>query len=117
MDTNASGASKANASDEQIMAVLDWRDSNLFTPSEKVAMEVAEAMSQTPQQVTDDLFQRAQEHYSDAQMVEMAAVIAFENFRSRFNRCCGVEAHGFYPGISEILTAAGMPVKAPSSGH
>ena len=98
------------------MAVLEWRDSELFNPAEKVAMELAEAMSQTPQQVTDDLFQRAQEHYSDAQMVEMAAVIAFENFRSRFNRCCGVEAHGFYPGLSGILTAAGMPDKIPVPG-
>lgn len=69
-------------------------------------MELAEAMTQTPQRVKDDLFQRLQAHYSAADIVEMAAVIALENFRSRFNRCCGVEAHGFYTGLRELLTAA-----------
>jgi alkylhydroperoxidase family enzyme len=110
MDTNASGASKAGASHEKIMAVLRFRETDLFTPAEKVALEVAEAMTQTPQRVTDELFQRLAEHYSKAEIVEMAAVVALENFRSRFNRCCGVEAHGFYPRLAELLATAGLRV-------
>jgi len=113
MDTNASGASKAGASHDKIMAVLRFRESNLFSPAEKVALEVAEAMTHTPPQVTDELLQRLQKHHSEAEIVEMAAVIALENFRSRFNRCCGVEAHGFYPRLGELLAAAGLPVPEP----
>ena len=113
MDTNASGASNANASDDQIIAVLDWRECDLFTPAEKVALELAEAMTETPAQVTDELFQRVQEHYPGAAMVELSAVIAFENFRSRFNRCGAVEPHGFYPKLDEILGAAGLAVTEP----
>jgi len=110
MDTNASGASKAGASHDKIMAVLRFRESNLFSPAEKVALEVAEAMTHTPPQVTDELLQRLQKHHSEAEIVEMAAVIALENFRSR---CCGVEAHGFYPRLGELLAAAGLPVPEP----
>ena len=113
MDTNASGASVADASDDQIIAALDWRESKLFTPAEKVALELAEAMTETPALVTDDLFRRAEEHYSSAEIVELAAVIAFENFRSRFNRCGAVEPHGFYPKLDEILAAAGLAATVP----
>ncbi len=107
MDTNASGASKEGASHEKLLGVLRFRDSDLFTPAEKVALELAEAMTLTPPQVTDDLFRRVRENYSEAEVVEMAAVIALENYRSRFNRCFSVEAHGFYPRLDELLEAAG----------
>lgn len=88
-----------------------FRESELFSPAEKVALELADAMTETPQQVTDELFDRVRKHYSEAEIVEMATVIALENFRSRFNRCCGVEAHGFYPQLGEVLGAAGLVIR------
>ncbi len=94
--------------------MVHFRESNLFTAAEHVALDLADAMTQTPQRVTDELFHRLQEHYSDAEIVEMAAVIALENFRSRFNRGCGVEAHGFYPRLGELLAATGLPVQVPT---
>lgn len=111
MDTNASGASRAGATHEKVIAVLRFRESDLFSPAEKVALELAEAMTQTPPRVTDEVFDEVRSHYSDSQIVEMAAVIALENFRSRFNRCLGVQAHGFYPGLEDLLEAAGLPVR------
>src|SRR3989304_2668464 len=108
MDTNAGGASKDGASHEKIMAVLHFRQSDLFTPREKVALELAEAMTVPPQRVTDELLRRLQVHFNDAESVELAATIALENYRARFNRCFGVVAHGFYPRLSELLTAAGI---------
>ena len=93
---------------------MTFRQSDLFTPAEKLALELAEAMTVTPQQVTDQLFSSLQDHYTDGQIVEMAANIALENFRSRFNRCGAVEAHGFYPQLPELLAAAGIPIAAPS---
>jgi len=115
MDTNAGGASKDGASHEKIMAVLHFRQSDLFTPREKIALELAEAMTVTPQRVTDELFRQLQVHFSDPEIVELAAVIALENYRSRFNRCFGVEAHGFYPRLAELLAAAGIN-PAPAAG-
>ncbi len=93
--------------------MLEFRASDLFTEGEQSALELAEAMTGTPQRVTDELFQRVQAHYSAAEIVEMAAVIALENYRSRFNRCFGVEAHGFYPGLEELLAAAALPSPYP----
>lgn len=46
--------------------------------------------------MSDELFARLREHYSEAELVELAAIVALENFRSRFNRVFRVEAHGIY---------------------
>jgi alkylhydroperoxidase family enzyme len=56
---------------------------------------VAEAMTITGQKVTEELFAEARRHFSEAQMVELAAAIALENFRSKFNVALGVESQGF----------------------
>ena len=90
------------------MAVLKFRESGLFTEAEKAALEVAEAMTATPQRVTDDLFRDLQRYYSDAMIVELASVIALEIFRSRFNRCGAIEPNGLYPQLEELLEAAGI---------
>ena len=88
--------------------MLKFRESSLFTSAEKAALEVAEAMTETPQRVTDDLFRDLQRYYSDAMIVELASVIALENFRSRFNRCGAIEPNGLYPQLEELLEAAGI---------
>ena len=75
---------------------------------------MAEAMTETPQRVTDELFRDLQQHYSDAEVVELASIVALENFRSRFNRSGAVEPNGFYPQIAELLEAAGMAEAEPA---
>jgi alkylhydroperoxidase family enzyme len=52
-------------------------------------------MTVTGQKVTDDLFAEVRRHFSEAQLVELAAAIALENFRSKFNVALGVESQGF----------------------
>jgi alkylhydroperoxidase family enzyme len=76
--------------------VADFRRSPLFTAAEHVALELAEAMTATPPAVDDALFVRLQAHYDEAQLVELAAIVAQENFRSRFNTTFRVESQGFY---------------------
>jgi alkylhydroperoxidase family enzyme len=78
-----------------MLAITSWRDSALFTPAERVALEYTERVTITDQQVDDALFARLREHYSEAQIVELTAAIALENFRSKFNPSLGVEAQGF----------------------
>jgi alkylhydroperoxidase family enzyme len=60
-----------------------------------VALAFAEAMTFTGQKVTDELFADARRHFSEAQLVELSAAIALENFRSKFNVALGVESQGF----------------------
>jgi alkylhydroperoxidase family enzyme len=83
--------------EEKLMAVTSWRDSMLFSEAERVALEYAERITFTDQKVDDALFARLRQHYDEAQLVELTAAIAFENFRSKFNPSLGVEAQGFCP--------------------
>ena len=79
------------------MAVPHWRDSKLFSAAERIALEYAERVTFTEQRVDDELFARLKQHYGEAQIVELTAAIALENFRSKFNPSLGVEAQGFCP--------------------
>jgi alkylhydroperoxidase family enzyme len=81
----------------KLLAVTAWRDSRLFSEAERVALEYAERMTITGESVDDALFARLAQHYSEAQIVELTAAIAFENFRSKFNPPLAVEAQGFCP--------------------
>ena len=60
-----------------------------------VALEYAEAITHTDRQVDDALFAKVKRHFTEPQIVELTAAIAFENFRSKFNPTLGVEAQGF----------------------
>jgi alkylhydroperoxidase family enzyme len=96
VDTNSAGSRAEGATDAKIAAVAEFRTSGLFTPAERVALELAEAMTATPPQVTDELFARLQAHYDEAQLVELAAIVAQENYRSRFNTTFRIESEGSY---------------------
>ena len=73
----------------------EWRTSTLFSEMERVALEYAECMTITGQKVDDVLFARLKQHFSEAEIVELTAAIAFENFRSKFNPALGIESQGF----------------------
>ncbi len=75
--------------------VATWRDSKLFSELERVALEYAERITYTDQQVDDALFIRVRKHFNEAQIVELTGAVALENFRSKFNPTLGVEAQGF----------------------
>jgi alkylhydroperoxidase family enzyme len=86
---------QAGASEEKILRVAEAADSALFTESERVALEYAEAMTVTGRKVTDELFTRLRAAFSEAEIVELTAAVALENFRSKFNVALGIEAQGF----------------------
>lgn len=94
MDTNTAGSSAGGASDEKIAALEAFRESDLFTPAERAALELAEAMTHTPPDVTDALFDAVRGHFDEAQTVELVATIAMENYRARLNRAFDIEAQG-----------------------
>jgi alkylhydroperoxidase family enzyme len=79
----------------KLSEVTSWRDSRLFEEPERVALDYAERMTITGQKIDDALFAQLKRHYSEAQIVELTAAIALENFRSKFNPALGVEAQGF----------------------
>lgn len=80
---------------EKVSEVLNWRDSKLFSPMERVALEYAERITTTGQKVDDAFFAELKTHFTEPQIVELTAAIAMENFRSKFNPPLGIEAQGF----------------------
>ena len=86
---------QTGASEDKIRQLPAWRDSALFSPLERDALDYAEKITITGEKVTDDLFARLRSHFSEAQIVELTAAVALENFRSKFNPPLGIEAQGF----------------------
>lgn len=74
-----------------------YRNSAEFTPVERAALDAAEAMTVGNGHLDDALAERLRSHFDAAQLVELLAVIAWENYRSRFNLAAGLEATGFCP--------------------
>lgn len=60
-------------------------------------------MTRTPVEVADALFARLRAEFSDVQLVELTATIAWENYRARFDHAFGIEAEGFSEGASCAL--------------
>jgi alkylhydroperoxidase family enzyme len=97
------------ASAEKVAAALgDYKKSGEFSAREKLALELCERMTYTNKRVTDRFFTRLKKHFSDEELVELAAIIALENFRSKFNPVFAVEAHGFcpVPAVQQIAAEA-----------
>ena len=80
---------------EKVRASTRWRESTLFDERERLVLEYAAAATLTPAQVSDELADRLHRHFSDAEIVELAAWVALENFRSRFNAGLGLRSQGF----------------------
>jgi alkylhydroperoxidase family enzyme len=72
-----------------------WRESAAFSPSERAVLAYAEAMTETPPTVTDDMVAQLREELGDAALIELSAVVAFANFTTRANIALGIESDGF----------------------
>ncbi|HEX4212634.1 MAG TPA: carboxymuconolactone decarboxylase family protein [Candidatus Dormibacteraeota bacterium] len=72
-----------------------WRESEVFTPLERDVMEYAEAMTETPPTVTDEMYASLLERLGPAATVELTALIAFANQATRANVANGVQSQGF----------------------
>ena len=79
----------------KLAEAASWRESSLFSERERVALDYAERMTITGESVEDALFARVANLFSEAEIVELTAAIALENFRSKFNPALGIEAQGF----------------------
>jgi len=84
--------------EEQLHELARFEESAAFSDVEKLVIRLAVALSRTPADVPDDLFAALRARFDDAQLVELSAAIAWENFRSRYNRLFDVGAQGFSEG-------------------
>ena len=118
MDINSAVGRKAGLTDEKLLAVTR-DDLAVFTDVERLVIELADAMAATPANVSDDLYTRLRMQFSEEQLLDLGAHIAFENYRARLNRVFDVESDGLYtPGsVVAISPPHGKPEKSPADGE
>jgi alkylhydroperoxidase family enzyme len=85
-------------SDEELLALPRYRECDLFTECEKVALDYTVGVMRTPVEVTDELFARVKEHFSDEQLVEITALLTLVNI-DRFNAAFAIGSAGFSGGM------------------
>ncbi len=83
---------------EKIEALASYATSPVFSQQERLVLNYADQLTKTPVEVSDGLFRELQSHFSEEQLVELTAAIAWENYRARFNHAFGVESEGFSEG-------------------
>jgi AhpD family alkylhydroperoxidase len=98
-------------SDDELLALPRYRQSDLFTDREKLALDYAVAVMRTPVEVTDELFAQMKEHFSDQQLVEITAHLMVVNL-DRFNAAFGISSAGFSDGL--VCVAPDRPASNPA---
>jgi alkylhydroperoxidase family enzyme len=95
---------------ERAREVPRWRESEVFTPLERDVLEYAEAMTQTPPTVTDELSARLLAELGAPALVELTAWIAMANLFTRTNASLGIEAQGFAAacGLAPLAERGGV---------
>jgi alkylhydroperoxidase family enzyme len=88
---------KAGLSDEKLRAALGG-DMTPFNDTERLVVELTDAMTDTPSNISDDLYARLRNQFSEEQLMQLGGQIAFENYRARWNRIFNVESDNLYRG-------------------
>jgi len=81
--------------EEKLRALPQFEDSTLFSESEKAALAYTEAATRSDRRVGEELIVRLRKHFDDQAIVQLAALIAYQNMSSKFNAALGVPAQGF----------------------
>ena len=110
LDLNYFHAHNEGLDEAKASEVPRWRESPVFTSLERDVMEYAEAMSETPPRVTDDLFARLLAQLGAPAMVELTALVGFANMTTRSNTAMAIESQGF-------SKACKLPLAQPSARY
>src|ERR1700741_395108 len=84
--------------DEELLGMADYRKAPCFSPLDKLTLEYATAISRTPVEVSDQLFDALRAHFNTAQLVGLTHIITLGNLRARFNIALGIGSSGFSAG-------------------
>ena len=88
--------SELGVPDEKILALDEYASSEHYTPAEKMALAYADCITLSDSDVSDEVFERLRSHYEEEAIVELTAVIAWENASSKFNRALRIGSQGLW---------------------
>ncbi|MCV7412188.1 4-carboxymuconolactone decarboxylase [Mycobacterium florentinum] len=95
IDLGSQIARQWGITDEELLGMADYRNAACFDDVDKLILEYATAMSRTPVEVTDELFDALRAHFDTPQLVALTHVINLGNLRARFNIALGIGSSGF----------------------
>lgn len=95
MDINSAVGRKGGLTDVKIAAISSG-DPSPFSETELLVLELADAMTDTPSNISDDLYARLRQQFTEVQLLELSAHIAFENYRARANRVFDIKSDELY---------------------
>jgi AhpD family alkylhydroperoxidase len=110
VDINSATGLRRGVSEEQLAALAEFETSAFFDPRQKAALAYAEAVTRTDGGVDDPLMARLKSHFDDDAVIELTALIAFQNMSSKFNAALAVAPQGF-------CRIAPSPAGAPRAGQ
>jgi AhpD family alkylhydroperoxidase len=110
LDIGSAIGRKAGVTVEQLADLPRYRESDRFDETEKLVLDYAVAMTATPSDVPDELFESLRARLDERQLVELTSAIAIENYRARFNWAFRIGPQGFTMG------ACAVPERAPAAG-
>jgi AhpD family alkylhydroperoxidase len=93
---------KSGISREQLADLPRYRESEHFDETEKLVLDYAAAITATPSEVPDKLFEALRERFDERQLVELTSAIAIENYRARYNWAFRIEPQGFTHGACAV---------------
>ncbi|MGH3703112.1 MAG: carboxymuconolactone decarboxylase family protein [Agromyces sp.] len=120
LDFNYYKAHNEGLDEVKARQVPNWREASVFTPLERGVMGYAEAMSQTPPAVTDELSAELLRDLGPTALIELTAKVAFMNMSSRMNVALGIHSEGYadsceLPPLATRATSAEAPSTADAA--
>jgi len=82
-------------SPEKLNQLANFRDCDLFSDQEKAALHYAEIITKSDVQVNTEDQERLRQHFNDDEIIELTAIISFQNMSSKFNAALDVPPQGF----------------------
>ena len=95
VDLNRATCLKRGITDEKLDELTQFAESTQFDEREKAALDYAEAMTDSNRHGDASPVTKLQQHFSDDAIIELTALIAYQNMSSKFNAALGVPAQGF----------------------
>jgi 4-carboxymuconolactone decarboxylase len=107
IDLGSQIARRWGLTDEELLALADYRNAACFSDVDKLVLDYATAISRTPVTVSDELFESLRAHFDDAALVGLTHIVTLENLRARFNLALGIGSPGASGGQVCALPDAG----------
>ncbi|UVI32616.1 carboxymuconolactone decarboxylase family protein [Paenibacillus spongiae] len=89
-------ARKRGETEQRLYLLNAWRETSLYTPEEKAALSLAEAVTRIGDGgVTDELYRSVSEYYNDRQIADLIFIINTINSWNRLGISSGMEPGDF----------------------